>query len=366
MAYVATRGGERAIEQSQRLFRAELGAIGPERVAEVRAALPYLIDRVMGEASLYEEDLAALALAQTGGELYEAVLLLRAWRTTQPRLQVADPVTQDGLFTHRRISAAFKDIPGGQVLGPTLDYAHRILATEVLGGRTYRPDPVEPARCPAPARQPSVAAWQAANGLLSAPEPDTTCGNAIPDITREPLLFPAKRAHTLQSLARAETGGVLALGYAAQRGYGQAHPTVNELRLAEAEVIVQHPRGTRFSAGRVKVSQAEVVSKKGTQLELGFSATLGWNEVKTIAAATLDLNAKGAAKGSATEEEFFLYHTEGVESSGFCIHFKLPHYVTFQSALDAMRDAKATAEGDGPSQPSNPETAGRSQQGPAE
>lgn len=341
MAYVATRGGERAIEQSQRLFKAEMGDITPGRVAEIRAAMPYLIDRVMGEASLYDEDLAALALAQTGGELYEAVLLLRAWRTTQPRIAVAEPVTQEALFTHRRISAAFKDIPGGQVLGPTMDYAHRILATEVLDGQVHSPDAVEPAAKPSPARQPSVAAWQAENGLLTAAVSDTTVGNDIPDVTREPLMFPAKRAHTLQSLARAETGGVLALGYAAQRGYGQAHPTVNELRLAEAEVMVTHPRGTQFSAGRVKISQAEVVDKKGDSLRLGFSATLGWNEVKVIAAATLDLNAEGAPKGSATEEEFFLYHTEGVESSGFCIHFKLPHYVTFQSSLDAMRDAKA-------------------------
>jgi len=341
MAYVATRGGERAIEQSQRLFRTEMGEIKPERVAEIRYAMPYLIDRVMGEASLYDEDLAALALAQTGGELYEAVLLLRAWRTTQPRLQVAEPVTQESLFTHRRISAAFKDIPGGQILGPTLDYSHRILETSVLTGQSYVPAPVEPAGEPAPARQPSVAAWQAENELLTAPTPDEVTGNDIPDVTREPLLFPAKRAHTLQSLARAETGGVVALGYAAQRGYGQAHPTVNELRLAEADIMVTHPSGTVFSAGRVKVSQAEVVSKQGAELGLGFAATLGWNEVKVIAAATLDLNSEGAEKGSATEEEFFLYHTEGVESSGFCIHFKLPHYVTFQSSLDAMRDAKA-------------------------
>ena len=341
MAYVATRGGERAIEQAERLFREEIGAIGPDRVVEVRASLPYLIDRVMGEASLYDEDLAALALAQTGGELYEAVLLLRAWRTTQPRLTGAAPIEQDALFTHRRISAAFKDIPGGQVLGPTLDYAHRILATEVLQGETYRPAPVTPAETPASAHVPSVSAWQADNDLVDLPKPDQTMGNAIPDLTREPLLFPSKRAHTLQSLARAETGGVLALGYAAMRGYGQAHPTVNEVRLAEADILVTHPDGRAFSAGRVKVSQAEVVDKKGEKLSLGYAATLGWNEVKCISAATLDLNSPGAAKGSATEEEFFLYHTEGVERSGFCIHFKLPHYVTFQSSLDVMRDAKA-------------------------
>nr|WP_319388349.1 carbon-phosphorus lyase complex subunit PhnI [uncultured Cohaesibacter sp.] len=339
MAYVATRGGERAIEQSERLFREEMGAILPERVAEIKVALPYLIDRVMGEASLYDEDLAALALAQTGGEMFEAVLLLRSWRTTQPRLCVAEPVEQEQLFVHRRISAAFKDIPGGQVLGPTLDYSHRILATQILQGGAFEPAAVEAADKPAKPHAPSVSAWQAQNDLLCLPEKDATAGNDIPDLTREPLLFPSKRAHTLQSLARADTGGTLALGYSAMRGYGQAHPTVNELRLAEAEIMVKHPCGTSFSAGRVKISQAEVVSKKGERLGLGFSATLGWNEVKCIAAATLDLNSRGAPKGSPIEEEFFLYHTEGIESSGFCIHFKLPHYVTFQSSLDAMRDA---------------------------
>lgn len=341
MAYVATRGGERAIEQSERMFREAMGSFDQTRIDTIKASMPYLLDRVMGEASLYDEDLAALALAQTGGELSEAVLLLRAWRTTQPRLDVAKPIEQSELFTCRRISAAFKDIPGGQVLGPTLDYAHRILATEVLRGADYAPKAVEPADQPSPAFQPSVSAWQAENDLAELPQPDETTGNDIPDLTREPLLFPAKRAHTLQSLARADTGGTLALGYAAMRGYGQAHPTVNELRLAEAEIVVNHPDGRAFSAGRVRVSQAEVVDKKGDKLNFGFAATLGWNEVKCISAATLDLNSSGAEKGSPTEEEFFLYHTEGVESSGFCIHFKLPHYVTFQSSLDAMRDAKA-------------------------
>lgn len=348
MAYVATRGGERAIEQSERLYRAALGPVTPERVAGLVQALPFLLDRVMGEASLYAPELAALALAQAGGDLYEAVLLLRAWRTTQPRLAIAAPLLQEDLFTHRRISAAFKDIPGGQILGPTLDYSHRILATEVLEGRPFTPAPVEPAASPAPARQPSLAAWQKAEGLVADPPRSEVAPEAIPDVTREPLLFPAGRAHCLQSLARADTGGVLALGYSAMRGYGNAHPTVNELRLAEAELRVTHPSGVRFSAGRLRVSQAEVTSKgRGGQLELGFCATFGWNEVKTIAGATLDLNSAAAPKGAPVEPEFFLYHTEPVEASGFCIHFKLPHYVTFQSALDALRGAGASASPEG-------------------
>jgi len=344
MAYVATRGGEKAIEQAERLFRQDLGTIDAERVETIRRTMPYLIDRVMGEASLYSEELAALALAQTGGELYEAVLVLRAWRTTQPRIAVARPVRQSELLTQRRISAAFKDIPGGQILGPTLDYSHRVLATDVLEGKPFAPPEVDRADRAAPQHQPSLADWQREQGLVAPVAEPQVAPEDIPDLTREPLLFPASRAHRLQSLARAETGGVLALGYAAMRGYGNAHPTVNELRLAEAEVVVSHPRGTQFAAGRVRVSQAEVTAKeKDGYLGLGFAATFGWNEVKAIAAATLDLNSDDAPVGSAMHEEFYLYHTESVEASGFCIHFKLPHYVTFQSALDAMRDAKARA-----------------------
>ena len=344
MAYVATRGGEHAIEQAERLYRAQMGPIDAGRVAAIEAALPALVDRVMGEASLYARDLAALALAQSGGDLYEALLLLRAWRTTQPRLQVARPVIPERTFTHRRISAAFKDIPGGQILGPTLDYAHRLLATDVLDGDPFVPQAVDSAAAPAPSTHPTLASWQQAQGLVQAPAGSDIAPDDIPDLTREPLLFPAGRAHGLQTLARADTGGVLSLGYSAMRGYGTAHPTVNELRLAEADVRVTHPSGTVFSAGRVRISQAEVVTTRGKDgLRLGFCATLGWNEVKVIAGATLDLNAPGAERGSPVDPEFVLYHTEPVEASGVCIHFQLPHYVTFQSALDNLRAARANA-----------------------
>src|SRR5690606_36049361 len=154
------------------------------------------------------------------------------------------------------------DIPGGQILGPTLDYSHRILATSVLEGSPFVPEPVTPADEPAPAHQPSLAAWQKEQGLVANPPREDVTPDAIPDLTREALLFPAPRAHVLPSLARADTGGVLALGYSAMRGYGNVHPTVNELRLAEAEIRVRHPRGTVFSVGRVKVSQAEVAAKE--------------------------------------------------------------------------------------------------------
>jgi alpha-D-ribose 1-methylphosphonate 5-triphosphate synthase subunit PhnI len=105
---------------------------------------------------------------------------------------------------------------------------------------------------------------------------------------------------------------------------------------------MKHPiTGEPFSAGRVRVSQGEVVNQGGSEdksgFTIGFAATLGWNEVKLIAGATLDLEMNSSDPHPAHTQEFVMYHTEPVEASGFCIHFKLPHYVTFASSLDAVR-----------------------------
>jgi alpha-D-ribose 1-methylphosphonate 5-triphosphate synthase subunit PhnI len=378
MAYVAARGGEAAIQNAEAFYRFLNGEVGSEFITHIENHLPYLLDRIMGEGSLYAPELAALAIAQTGGDLYESVLLLRAYRSTQPRLAYAEPITET--FVVRRISAAFKDIPGGQILGPTLDYSHRVLRFDALrvenpftpndpvgarseSKRSYGCAPLrestmndvtdtsvknissEPSTTPLP----TVAEWLRGEGLVSPASPDTTEPSEIPDVTRDPIQFPAPRAHRLQTLARADTGGILALGYSGMRsyGFGGSHPTVNEVRLAYAEVHLNHPvTGETFSAGRVRVSQAEVVSassenKDLPELTLGFAMTLGWNEVKLIAAAMLDLQMNLTESHPAHTEEFVLEHTEPVESSGFCIHYKLPHYVTFQSKLDRLRSMKA-------------------------
>ena len=48
----------------------------------------------------------------------------------------------------------------------------------------------------------------------------------------------------------------------------------------------------------------------------------------------------GRREGAAPSEdpEFVLLHVDGLESFGFCIHYKMPHYVTFQSSLNQLRD----------------------------
>lgn len=353
MAYVATRGGEQAIQEAEKLFHDLRGPVDAATVQMIEKTMPYLLDRVMGEASLYAPELAALALAQAGGDLYEAVLLLRAYRSTQPRLAYAETLHTGILHSVRRISAAFKDIPGGQILGPTLDYSHRLLQMELLAREETQAPTTTAAEQAAPATYPAVADWQRSEAWLAPVDP-AEAGRAnspqqIPDITRDPLAFPVPRAHRLQSLARADTGGVLSLGYANMRGYGIVHPTVNEVRLGYGEVQIKHPlTGATFSAGRVRISQAEVVNTSGGTpekpgLELGFAATLGWNEVKVIAGSMLDLAMDKPNPHPAHREEFVLYHTEPVEASGFCIHYKLPHYVTFSSSMDNLRQARENA-----------------------
>lgn len=353
--YVAAKGGEEAIQRAEGFYRALNGPITPALVAQIRESLPYLVDRVMGEASLYAPDLAALALAQTGGDLYEAVLLLRAYRSTQPRIAYAAPVTAGEMLTVRRISAAFKDIPGGQVLGPTLDYSHRILDLDALDGMSALA-PAAEAEQPAPRTYPAVADWLRGQNLMPPVAADDTNPADLPDVTTDAVLFPAPRPHRLQALARSETGGTLALGYASMRGYGLIHPTVNELRLGYAEVTLAHPlTGEAFSAGRARMSFGEVVNSGGNAeksgFTLGFAATLGWNEVKLIAGSVLDLEMSSSDPHPAHEEEFVMYHTEPVEASGFCIHFKLPHYVTFASNLDAVRRVVALIYGDASATP---------------
>jgi alpha-D-ribose 1-methylphosphonate 5-triphosphate synthase subunit PhnI len=344
MAYVAARGGEQAIQNAEKLFHVLKASLNSEAVRMVEQQLPYLIDRVMGEGSLYATELAALALAQTGGDLYEATLLLRSYRSTQPRIAYAEAVSQENVLTLRRISAAFKDIPGGQILGPTLDYSHRVLKLDTLE-QNVTLEGLESATKATPATQPALADWQRQQGLLAKIQTKQEDVSELPDVTREPMLFPAPRAQRLQSLARAETGGLLSFAYTHMRGYGTVHPTVNEVRLGYAEVMLKHPvTGVTFSAGRVRVSQGEVVtpfSDKATdaepQLGIGFTATLGWNEVKVISGAMLDMAMNEGTDHPMSNDEFILEHTESVEASGFCIHYKLPHYVTFQSSLEAMR-----------------------------
>src|ERR1700736_5087849 len=130
MAYVAVKGGERAIDNSHSWLAEERRgdpATPALSVSQIEQQLGRSVDRVIAEGSLYDRELAALAIKQAQGDLIEAAFLLRAYRTTLPRFAHSKPVDTATMRIMRRISAVFKDLPGGQVLGPTYDYTHRLL-----------------------------------------------------------------------------------------------------------------------------------------------------------------------------------------------------------------------------------------------
>ena len=132
--YVAVKGGERAIDNAHELLakkRRGDPAVPEVTLEQISEQLSLAVDRVMAEGSLYDRELAALAIKQARGDLVEAIFLVRAYRTTLPRFCASEPVDTGAMEIRRRISAACKDLPGGQVLGPTFDYTHRLLDTKL-------------------------------------------------------------------------------------------------------------------------------------------------------------------------------------------------------------------------------------------
>src|ERR1700730_13121090 len=130
MAYVTVKGGEQAIDNAHAWLAEERRgdqAVRELSRAQIAGQLGRSVDRVMAEGSLYDRELAALAIKQAQGDLIEAAFLLRAYRTTLPRFAPSAAVETATMRIERRVSAVFKDLPGGQVLGPTYDYTHRLL-----------------------------------------------------------------------------------------------------------------------------------------------------------------------------------------------------------------------------------------------
>ena len=85
--YVAVKGGERAIANAHALLdHSRRGDHAVPEIApkQIREQLALAVDRVMAEGSLYDRDLAALAIKQARGDLIEAIFLVRAFRTTLP------------------------------------------------------------------------------------------------------------------------------------------------------------------------------------------------------------------------------------------------------------------------------------------
>ncbi len=359
--YVAVKGGERAILNSHKLLAEERrgDTESPEiSTAQISEQLGLAVDRVMTEGSICDRELAALAIKQACGDLVEAIFLLRAYRTTLPRFGVTQPINTAEMTVRRRISATFKDLPGGQVLGPTFDYTHRLLDFELADGA---PPPDAESRTAvraedAPAEEvPHVLELLNKEGLI---EQEVAGDDAPPpcDLTREPLEFPADRPTRLQNLARGDEGFLLALGYSTQRGFGNAHPFVGEVRMGDVAVTFSPEElGFEIEIADIGVTECEMVNQfrgsktKPPQFTRGYGLTFGHCERKAMSMALVDRALRAeelgeARKAPAQDEEFVLYHTDNVEASGFVQHLKLPHYVDFQSELELIRGIRAVAE----------------------
>ena len=366
--YVAVKGGEKAIEESYlALARARRGdtALPELSIAQIREQMPLAVARVMTEGSLYDRDLAALAIKQASGDLLEAIFLLRAYRTTLPRLLSTLPVDTAKMVIERRISGTFKDVPGGQILGATYDYTQRLLDFSLAAESTLQvaSAPQQPAETAfgkvkeSHRAMPRVLDFLNAEGLIEQelfPDGDPAPG----DLTRDPLEFPAQRDIRLQNLARADEGFVLAMAYSTQRGYANSHPFAGEIRHGKVGVeVIPEELGFAIEIGDIEITECQMVNQfAGSHTEparftRGYGLTFGYNERKVIAMGLMDRTLRcqelgEEANSPAQMAEFVLYHSDNVEASGFLQHLKLPHYVDFQAELNLIRALRRQSAAD--------------------
>lgn len=351
--YVAVKGGERAIDNAHAFLAEERRgdtSVAELSVEQIREQLKLAVNRVMAEGSLYDPDLAALAIKQARGDLIEAIFLIRAYRTTLPRFGASRPLDTAAMAVTRRVSATFKDAPGGQILGPTFDYTHRLLEFRLAADGVVPPAPTAPATGDA---VPHITGFLNRDGLI---ETDTPSDETPPDLTREPMELPATRPLRLQALARGDEGFILSMAYSTQRGYGRTHAFVGELRIGTVEVEMDIPElGFSVCIGEVEVTECETVNQfKGSKTEppqftRGYGLTFGQTERKAIAMSLVDRALRWKELGEdntgapAQDEEFVLMHADNVQATGFLEHIKLPHYVDFQSELELIRKLRAEA-----------------------
>jgi alpha-D-ribose 1-methylphosphonate 5-triphosphate synthase subunit PhnI len=358
--YATVTGGETAIDNAHRwLADCRRGDRDQPEVdtAAIRAQLGRAVDRVMAEGSVADPDLAAVALKQAQGDAAEAIFLLRAYRNTLPRLGVSEPLDTHAMGVERRITPVFKDTPGGQMLGPTFDYTHRLLDLTLAGPTD---PPTAPGQPPADDQGlQGVLAQLAAEGFADAEPPDDDA--PVHDVTRESLGFPAPRDARLQCLARGDEGFLLGLAYAAQRGHGAHKVYAGEIRQGEVSVsFVPDELGYSVDLGTVRVSECLILtpeqadSDRGAGLASGYGLAFGRSERKAMSMALLDRTLQARERGEpvaspSQDEAYVLAHADSVPAAGFLEHLKLPHYVDFQAELATLRElqrSRASDEGD--------------------
>lgn len=345
--YVAVKGGEKAIRlahQLQAKKRRGNTALPELDVEQIQEQLAGSVDRVMTEGGIYDKQLAALAIKQAAGDLVEAIFLLRAYRTTLPRLLTAQPVNTSEMRIERRISATYKDLPGGQILGPTYDYTHRLLDFSLLAEGEPVHMPLNPEADSEPC--PQVSGILENLDMMLSEEDDHQTPQ---DITVNPVNYPCDRSARLQNLVRGDEGFLLALSYSTQRGYGRTHPFAGEIRSGFVSLSLEPEElGFSIDVGEIEVTECQMINgfvgakQIKPKLTRGYGLTFGATERKAMSMALVDRALQAAeydesVDSPAQDEEFVLSHSDNVEAAGFVSHLKLPHYVDFQSELELLR-----------------------------
>ncbi len=340
MGYVAVKGGEEAIKNSLSFYDEEFkGDIKPK---DIRESLSFAVDKIMSEGSLYSKKLSSVAIKKSAGDLLNAAFFLRAHRSSCARVGMAKTINTDDMRIIRRVSSAFKDIQGGQILGPSNDYEVKLILKKVANKTIWSEfisDDIFVESALKPLRN---------KGLIKELKKD----REIADITRIFPNSPYPRSAVLQIMSRGEGGSMLAFAYTTMRGYGDVHPTIGDLRIGKCDVKFTHP----FTSKEVKIAEIESTSCEAvgtlekqedgsTKLTTGYGFCFGFNETKAISMAILDISLYSSShsigSGSiASDFDMILHHIDGVESMGFTNHYKLPHYVTFQSNLQVLMNAK--------------------------
>ncbi len=374
MGYVAAKGGFDAIRAAEELVRTRQRESRSSwlELDQIIDRLGYAVDRVMGEGGLWDPELAARAFRQAEGDLIEATHLVRAHRSTLPRFGATRTVDADEIDVLRRIVPAFREPPGPQLLGRTLDYTGRLLdltpedqarneavmavADGLTDTGTTEADEVADHDIDRATRVPgrlldALRSMDAVVDRRRSDDPDPI------DITRLPARPGSPRSARLSAMARAETGALVQLWYRNILGPDRHlhEVTLGEVRHGRLPVSVEHPlTGEPLTVGHVRVTEVEAiedldgVDEDRTRFDVGYGMTFGHNERKAIAMANLDI-ALARDDGSGPLEQSVLLTTDGLDASGFLEHLKLPHYVTFRSMMerksalrsDRVRQARA-------------------------
>lgn len=352
MSYVAIKGGTEAIGASKRFYSRLVGhKVGHKPDCGQQKNLLFAVDRIMGEGALYSEKLGEEALARSGGDMLEAAFYLRAHRSSCRRIGLANVMESGAMRVLRRVSSAFKDIAGGQILGPSSDYVVKLL-------RGTKNDPEDVRSEGGTINQYLPSALDTLRSQDKIMRLDS--GENSPfDITRSSPLPPYPRSAIMQVMARGETGAMLGFSYTSMRGYGDVHPTIGDLRIGTMKVSFTHPfTGKPVIVGEIRVTAVESLGSFKTderdgklRLATGFGFCFGFNETKAIAMSILDMamtypSYSVGEHSVATSPEMVLHHVDGIESMGFANHFKLPHYVTFQADLQTFNQAQLYNEQD--------------------